>query len=326
MKIAIADIWSSLHQRLLKSSHPDQDENDLQSQNVYGYFTYSTHFSIHIVHHFSCFIDPLEITFFDWLVGWVLWHINHCRLFKAKSSLYIYIKYIWFALVGFYGMSTIVGYLMLNPVYTYLLDIYDLVWLGFMAYQPWMLFKAKSSLYIYIKYIWFALVGFYGISTIVGYLRPNPLYTYILNIWFGLVGFYGISTIVGYLRPNPLYTYILNIWFGLVGFYGISTIVGYLMLNPLYTYLLDIYDLVWLGFMAYQPWMLFKAKSSLYIYIKYIWFALVGFYGISTIVGYLRPNPLYTYILDIYGGVWLGLWHINHCMLLNAKSYYIYNE
>ena len=27
-----------------------------------------------------------------WL-GWVLWHINHCRLFNAKSFLYIYIKY-----------------------------------------------------------------------------------------------------------------------------------------------------------------------------------------------------------------------------------------
>ena len=40
-------------------------------------------------------------------------------------------------------------------------------------------------------------------------------------------------------------------WF--IGFYGISTIVGYLMLNPLYTYILNIYDLVWLGFMAYQP-------------------------------------------------------------------------
>ena len=26
--------------------------------------------------------------------GWVLWHINHCRLFNAKSFLYIYIKYI----------------------------------------------------------------------------------------------------------------------------------------------------------------------------------------------------------------------------------------
>ena len=42
-------------------------------------------------------------------------------------------------------------------------------------------------------------------------------------------------------------------WFGWVGFYGISTIVGYLMPNPLYTYILNIYDLVWLGFMAYQP-------------------------------------------------------------------------
>ena len=41
----------------------------------------------------------------SWWVSWVLWHINPCRLFNAKSYLYIYIKY-----VGF--------------------------WLGFMAYQP----------------------------------------------------------------------------------------------------------------------------------------------------------------------------------------------
>ena len=43
------------------------------------------------------------------------------------------------------------------------------------------------------------------------------------------------------------------IWLGWVGFYGISTIVGYLMPNPLYTNILNIYDLVRLGFMAYQP-------------------------------------------------------------------------
>ena len=49
--------------------------------------------------------------------GWVLWHINLCRLFNAQSSLYIYIKYIGFSLVGFYGISTIVGYLM--PYYFY---------------------------------------------------------------------------------------------------------------------------------------------------------------------------------------------------------------
>ena len=36
-----------------------------------------------------------------------------------------------------------------------------------------------------------------------------------------------------------------------------------------------------------------------------IWFGLVWFHGISNIVGYLMPNPLYTYILDIYDLVWL---------------------
>ena len=40
--------------------------------------------------------------------------------------------------------------------------------------------------------------------------------------------------------------------FGLVGFYGISIIVGHLMPNPFYTYILDMYDLVWLGFIAYN--------------------------------------------------------------------------
>ena len=39
--------------------------------------------------------------------GWVLWHINHCRLFNTKFSLYIYTKYIGFGLAVFYGISTI---------------------------------------------------------------------------------------------------------------------------------------------------------------------------------------------------------------------------
>ena len=41
--------------------------------------------------------------------GLVLWHINYCRLSNAKSSLYIYIRYILFGWVGFYGISAIVG-------------------------------------------------------------------------------------------------------------------------------------------------------------------------------------------------------------------------
>ena len=69
-------------------------------------------------------------------LGWVLWHINPYRLFNVKSSSYIFIKYIGFGLVGFYGISTIVGYLMPNPLHTYILNIYNLIWFGFMAYQP----------------------------------------------------------------------------------------------------------------------------------------------------------------------------------------------
>ena len=85
-------------------------------------------------------------------VGYVLLHINPCRLFNAKSSLYIYIKYIRFGLVGFYGASTIAGYLMPNAV----------------------------STNTYILYI---VVVFYGISTLEGYLTLNSVYRYILYMF-----------------------------------------------------------------------------------------------------------------------------------------------
>ena len=120
-------------------------------------------------------------------------------------------------LVWFCDISTIVDYLIPNPLHTYTINIHDLIWLS----------NGKSSLYIYIEYIWFGLVWFYDISTIVGYSMPNHLYAYILNVYvilFGLIRFYGISTIVGCLMPNPLYTYISNI-----------------------------YDLVLFGFVTYQP-------------------------------------------------------------------------
>ena len=41
-----------------------------------------------------------------------------------------------FDLIGFYGISTNIGYLMLNPFYTYISNIYDLIWFAFMTYQP----------------------------------------------------------------------------------------------------------------------------------------------------------------------------------------------
>ena len=48
---------------------------------------------------------------------------------------------------------------------------------------------------------------------------------------FGLGYFYGISTIVGYLKPNPVYTETLNTWFG-------NTFCGYTQLNdPIFLFL-----------------------------------------------------------------------------------------
>ena len=42
---------------------------------------------------------------------------------------------VWFVWGRFYGISTIVGYTMPNSLYTYISNINDLVWLGFMTYQ-----------------------------------------------------------------------------------------------------------------------------------------------------------------------------------------------
>ena len=41
----------------------------------------------------------------------------------------------FWSLVWFEDMSIIVGHLMPNPLYTCILNMYDFVWLGFMAYQ-----------------------------------------------------------------------------------------------------------------------------------------------------------------------------------------------
>ena len=70
-------------------------------------------------------------------------------------------------------------------------------------------------IYIYILNL-YDLVWFCSISSIVGYLMPNPyIYIYIyvcvcvcvcvLNV-YDLVWFYGISTTLGYLTPNSVYT------------------------------------------------------------------------------------------------------------------------
>ena len=106
-------------------------------------------------HKYQVFLSYTNNLYVVVWFGLVVWHINHCGLFNVKSSFYIYIKYLLFGLVGFYAISTIVGYSMLHPLYSYILNIYGLVWLGWVLWHidHCRLFTAKSSLYIYIKYI-----------------------------------------------------------------------------------------------------------------------------------------------------------------------------
>ena len=68
--------------------------------------------------------------------------------------------------------------------------------------------------------------------------------------WFAWLGFMTYQPL-RVIQWQILFTHFGKL-FGLVGFYSISKIVGYLMPNTLYTYIINIYDLVWLGFMAYQ--------------------------------------------------------------------------
>ena len=81
----------------------------------------------------------------------VLWHFNHCRLLNAKSSLYLYIKYIWFSLIWFYGISTIVGRYQILFLHMYWIYM---IWFGWVLWHinHCRLFKAKSFLYILLYF------------------------------------------------------------------------------------------------------------------------------------------------------------------------------
>ena len=159
-------------------------------------------------HYGKCLWKEMVLVWF----GLVLLHIHHCRLFNAKSSLYIYNKYIRFSLVVFYGISTIVDYFISNPLYTYILNIY---------------------------LVWFGLVWFY-ISTIVGCFIPNPL-------WFcwGFMAYPPLLIIlyrILFIHIDIKYIRFGLVWFGLVLWHINHCRLFYTKSS-----------LVLLGFMAYPP-------------------------------------------------------------------------
>ena len=87
----------------------------------------------------------------------------------------------------------------------------------------------------------------------------------------------------------------------------------------------------WFQGLFYQYLKFSDIQSKLFIFyctcVHYIhkhFGRLVGFYGISTLGGYIMPTPLCTYILNMIWFSWV-LWHINPCRLYYANSsLYVY--
>ena len=127
-----------------------------------------------------------QLVLVGWLVGWFLWHINLCRLFNAKPILLQIISSIsnnfvcLFVLVLWHInicrlfnakpiLLQIISSISNNFVCLFVLVLWhiNLYWL----------FNAKPILLQIISSIsnnFVCLFGFYGISTFVGYLIPNP--------------------------------------------------------------------------------------------------------------------------------------------------------
>ena len=156
----------------------------------------------------------------------ILWHINPCWLFKAKSSLYIYFKYIWFSWVGFYGIS-----IFTNSSARAGYDTRSVFKAEFNSLNSEFSFSLTSclttaeepSLPYYLPIAGVIIIGFISFPRV---LVQCEMQSVLSRIWTriavsishddnhyttGTSTYNGISTIVGYLMPNPLCTYILNI-------------------------------------------------------------------------------------------------------------------
>ena len=142
------------------------------------------------------------------------------------------------------------------------------------------------------------MVGFYGISTSVGYLKPKALgsrLTATESLTIVIVIHNRLKFTSQMLVSSRLRGRVLN-WR-----------LNQLVFDPCYG------NLVCLATLMSSDWTKqICLWMTVYIHIKYIWLGLVKFYSISTIVGYLMPNPLYMYIfryminiIYIYIYIWL---------------------
>ena len=148
------ELWKYIYKFRSKSSKPHPDKTNLAE-----YFVVAMHNATSVISVAYCHIllnDPrvcvcvcvCVISLFRLKI------IFRQRLIKWQTRIWFGLD--WLGWVWFYGISTIVGYLMRKPLYTYVLNIYDLVGLGWVLWHinHCRLFNAKYCLYINIKYIY----------------------------------------------------------------------------------------------------------------------------------------------------------------------------
>ena len=160
----------------------------------------------------------------------------------------------------------------------------------FKDFLPAIIYQVFLSNTYYLSKIFIvsSLVWFYGISTIVGYLKSNLVYTYILNIYMICKYIWLIS----FLNEPQLILLQWVKWFQVIQVIDNIRRTGHLTvqcsLSP-----------SWLGKNIWScrivtdetniAILLIPPTSKSYLLCDLIWF-----------VGYLMPNPLYAHILDIY--------------------------
>ena len=160
--------------------------------------------------------------------GLVLWHINHCRLFNAKSFLNIYIKYIWFGLVGLSFMAYTIESRLLNES-------------QFEQFIVRQIHSSKKSLSDRTN-VWRS-------NTRVGPIKTEGVWMIAEGKRTQPNGWTSLSN----QNQLALFQFSNKSVVEWLVFMAYSTLVYYQKPNLLYTYILNMYDLVWLGFMAYQP-------------------------------------------------------------------------
>ena len=147
------------------------------------------------------------------LVGWVLWHINLCRLFNAKFCLHVYTFNLRFLNEYFEGnIFDKQNFICLHTINRFQFVIFFGTTLSLARRtEPHQFWRSRIDRLNFEKSLseesessTFSENVFNGARRLTG----QTLWLFGL-FWFGLLGFMAYQPLMGYFMPNPVYK---NIW------------------------------------------------------------------------------------------------------------------